>query len=61
MPKIPTDKGQENNDEALFNETLKRMLHTPPKAHDSDKAGKSQDKKERAKPAKASPSSSSKQ
>lgn len=43
-----------------FNETLKRMLRTPPKAHDSDKAEKSQDKKEKAKPAKVSPSSSSK-
>ncbi|CAH2409365.1 hypothetical protein [Mesorhizobium escarrei] len=52
----------EKADEKAFNETLKRMLKTPPKAHDSDKAEMSQDKKERAKPAKASlsPSSSSK-
>ncbi|MBB6407751.1 hypothetical protein [Mesorhizobium sangaii] len=37
-------------DEKRFNETLKRMLKTPPKAHDSDKVAKSPTEKKKAKP-----------
>jgi hypothetical protein len=40
-----------NDDEQLFNETLKRMLKTPPKAHDSDKVTKSPAEKKKPKPA----------
>ena len=40
----------QKKDEDKFNETIKRMLETPPKPHDRDKATESQDKKE--KPAK---------
>lgn len=36
-----TDK---KTDDQKFNETLKRMLETPPKPHDSGKKAESQDK-----------------
>lgn len=48
---MPSDKETaRKTDETKFNETLKRMLDTPPKPHDSGKKDKSQDKEE--KPAK---------
>jgi hypothetical protein len=37
----------QNTDTQKFNDTLKRMLSTPPKPHDSDKPVESQDKKEK--------------
>ncbi|WP_181183186.1 hypothetical protein [Mesorhizobium sp. B3-1-7] len=51
---------QKQTDEAKFNETLKRMLKTPPAPHDSDKSKQSQAEKRKAKVVKASPSFSSK-
>ncbi|MFC3324289.1 hypothetical protein [Mesorhizobium cantuariense] len=49
------------DDEKKFNDTLKRMLQTAPKQHDTGKVDKSPKEKAKARPAKASPSSSSKQ
>lgn len=51
LTRMPSDKETaRKTDETKFNETLKRMLDTPPKPHDSGKKDKSQDKEE--KPAK---------
>lgn len=63
MPITPKDKTLERQKPDLPEETLQimeRLVRTPPAPHDSDRFKKSQAQKKKAKPVKASASSSSK-